>query len=444
MKVIITFEHSCLTAADFDDEQDFDWLIEQNFDVFRIERKQQQWQLKVRHYIGVIGLPSGGQVEILPKLAQSHITHADEVTQTRQWVQQMLTAVWQALFPKSLANLANQLPITPPASNHSLSLSEWLQAYFWQGFAQYVPNQQYQQFEQNQPYLQGKLLVKEQLQHNFHQPHKFYHQSENFVMDTAGNRLVKTTIERVIGSIASSPLSSPLLPQWQAVGTVAKDLYDTLLSQALQELTALPSLLAQRNYTFISFCYALLTLQQASSQGQFLTPTWLVNMPFAFEKWVDFDQDLFDSIYNDDSQEREFNHKIYGYDNNPNAHDIAIHNVKAAGVSKDVVLKLQPFQQFEQPKEKSMIIMNPPYGERISTKDLLGLYQMIGERLKQAFCDNDAWILSYREECFDQIGLKPSRKVPLFNGALECEFRKYQIFGGKYKEFKKESNEKQG
>ena len=55
MKVIITFEHSCLTAADFDDEQDFDWLIEQNFDVFRIERKQQQWQLKVRHYIGVIG-----------------------------------------------------------------------------------------------------------------------------------------------------------------------------------------------------------------------------------------------------------------------------------------------------------------------------------------------------------------------------------------------------
>ena len=137
MKVIITFEHSCLTAADFDDEQDFDWLIEQNFDVFRIERKQQQWQLKVRHYIGVIGLPSGGQVEILPKLAQAQITHAHEVTQTRQWVQQMLTAVWQALLPKSLPNLANQLLINPPPINHSLSLSEWLQAYFWQGFAQW-------------------------------------------------------------------------------------------------------------------------------------------------------------------------------------------------------------------------------------------------------------------------------------------------------------------
>ena len=95
---------------------------------------------------------------------------------------------------------------------------------------------------------------------------------------------------------------------------------------------------------------------------------------FAFEKWVDFDQELFDTIYNDDSQEREFTHKIYGYDNSPKANEIATHNIKAAGVSKDVVLKLQPFQQFEQPAEKSIIITNPPYGERISTNDLLGLY----------------------------------------------------------------------
>ena len=163
---------------------------------------------------------------------------------------------------------------------------------------------------------------------------------------------------------------------------------------------------------------------------------------FAFEKWVDFDQKMFDNIYNDDTQEREFSHKIYGYDNNPKANEIATHNVKAAGVSKEVILKLQPFQQFEQPKEKSILITNPPYGERISTKDLLGLYQMIGERLKHAFCVNDAWILSYREECFDQIGLKPNRKIALFNGPLECEFRKYQIFGGKYKEFKKVTVEK--
>ena len=162
---------------------------------------------------------------------------------------------------------------------------------------------------------------------------------------------------------------------------------------------------------------------------------------FAFEKWNDFDQDLFDTIYNDDSQECEFTHKIYGYDNNPQANEIATHNIKAAGVSKDIVLKLQPFQQFEQPAEKSMIITNPPYGERISTNNLLGLYQMIGERLKHAFTGNTAWVLSYREECFDQIGLKPTAKIPLFNGALECEFRKYEIFDGKYKEFKKQEGE---
>ena len=162
---------------------------------------------------------------------------------------------------------------------------------------------------------------------------------------------------------------------------------------------------------------------------------------FAFEKWVDFDSEMFDEIYNDDSQEREFTHKIYGYDNNPKANEIATHNIQAAGVSKDVTLKLQPFQQFEQPQEKSIIVMNPPYGERISTNDLLGLYQMIGERLKHAFVGNEAWVLSYREECFDQIGLKPSKKVPLFNGALECEFRKYEIFDGKYKEFKSQEGE---
>lgn len=154
---------------------------------------------------------------------------------------------------------------------------------------------------------------------------------------------------------------------------------------------------------------------------------------FAFEKWVDFDQELFDSIYNDDSNEREFTHKIYGYDNNPKANEIAVRNVKAAGLSKDIELKIQAFQQFEQPKEKSIIITNPPYGERISTDDLLGLYQMIGERLKHAFAGNDAWILSYRDECFDQIGLKPSVKIGLYNGALECQFRKYQLFDGKYK-----------
>ena len=159
---------------------------------------------------------------------------------------------------------------------------------------------------------------------------------------------------------------------------------------------------------------------------------------FAFEKWPDFDADLFDSIYNDDSQEREFNHHIYGYDVDMKAVNTARLNVKAAGLSKDITIEQQDFKDFKQPAEKSIIIMNPPYGERISTPNLLDTYRMIGERLKNAFRDNVAWVLSYRSECFEKIGLKPSLKIPLYNGSLECEFRKYVLFSGKMNEFRHE------
>ena len=164
----------------------------------------------------------------------------------------------------------------------------------------------------------------------------------------------------------------------------------------------------------------------------------LFRKEYAFEKWPDFDADLFDEIYNDESQEREFNHHIYGYDIDIKAVNTARLNAKAAGLSNIITIEQQDFKEFTQPKNKSIIITNPPYGERISTPDLLGTYRMIGERLKHQFKGNDAWILSYREECFEQIGLKPSIKIPLYNGSLECEFRKYQMFDGKLKDFRSE------
>ena len=164
----------------------------------------------------------------------------------------------------------------------------------------------------------------------------------------------------------------------------------------------------------------------------------LFRKEFAFEKWPDFDRDLFDEIYNDDSQEREFNHHIYGYDVDIKAVNTARLNVKVAGLSSDITVEEQDFKNFTQPKNKSIMVTNPPYGERISTPDLLGTYKMIGERLKHQFTGNEAWILSYREECFAQIGLKPSIKIPLFNGSLECEFRKYQMFDGKMSVFREE------
>ena len=164
----------------------------------------------------------------------------------------------------------------------------------------------------------------------------------------------------------------------------------------------------------------------------------LFRKEYAFEKWPDFDADLFDEIYNDESLEREFNHKSYGDDIDMKAVNTARLNVKAAGLSDIISVEQQDFKDFTQPQNKSIIITNPPYGERISTPDLMGTYKMIGERLKHQFKGNDAWVLSYREECFDQIGLKPSIKIPLYNGSLECEFRKYQMFDGKLKDFRSE------
>ena len=164
----------------------------------------------------------------------------------------------------------------------------------------------------------------------------------------------------------------------------------------------------------------------------------LFRKEYAFEKWPDFDADLFDEIYNDDSQEREFAHRIYGYDVDFKAVNTARQNVKAAGLSDCISVEQQDFKDFTQPQEKAVIVTNPPYGERISTPNLLETYRMIGERLKHQFMGNDAWILSYREECFEQIGLKPSIKIPLYNGSLECELRKYQLFDGKMKQFRSE------
>lgn len=157
---------------------------------------------------------------------------------------------------------------------------------------------------------------------------------------------------------------------------------------------------------------------------------------FAFEKWSDFDKDMFDRIYNDDSQEREFKHHIYGYDIDIKAVNTARLNVRAAGLTNDITVSEADFANFKKPQNKSIIVTNPPYGERISTPNLLATYRMIGERLKHEFTDNEAWVLSYREECFDQIGLKPSIKIPVYNGSLECEFRKYTMFDGRMKEFR--------
>ena len=157
---------------------------------------------------------------------------------------------------------------------------------------------------------------------------------------------------------------------------------------------------------------------------------------YAFERWHDFDRELLDEIYNDDSKEREFTHKIYGYDIDIKAVNTARINVRAAGLTKCIEVECADFKDFTQPSGPAIMVCNPPYGERISTPNLLNTYRMIGDRLKHQFQGNEAWILSYRQECFEAIGLKPSLKIPLYNGSLACEFRKYAVFAGRLADFR--------
>lgn len=161
---------------------------------------------------------------------------------------------------------------------------------------------------------------------------------------------------------------------------------------------------------------------------------------YAFEKWKDFDSELFRSIYEDDSAEREFKHKIYGYDVDGRMVACARRNVKSAMMGDIIEIECRDIKDFVEPAERSMMIVNPPYGERLVLDNLLNIYKELGSRLKHSFQGNEAWIISSSYDCFDSIGLKASARIPLYNGDLDCEFRKYELFQGKYKGFRDEGN----
>lgn len=161
---------------------------------------------------------------------------------------------------------------------------------------------------------------------------------------------------------------------------------------------------------------------------------------YAFEKWRDFDSDLFRSIYEDDSLEREFNHKIYGYDVDGRMVACARKNIKSAMMGDIIEVECRDIKDFEQPEKRAIMVVNPPYGERLVSDKLLQIYENLGSRLKHAFQGNEAWVISSSYDCFDKIGLKASARIPLYNGDLDCEFRKFELFQGKFKGFREEGN----
>jgi len=162
-------------------------------------------------------------------------------------------------------------------------------------------------------------------------------------------------------------------------------------------------------------------------------PPGIYRKSFGFEKWPDFNEKLFEEIYNGE-YEKEFNGKIIGSD--ISAQDIAIAkgNIKNASLSKVIELQVQDFINMNPPFENGIIITNPPYGERMKPQSITELYTSVGNTLKNKFSGFEAWIISSSEDGLKSIGLKPAKKIELFNGALACSFRCFELFRGTHKE----------
>ena len=171
---------------------------------------------------------------------------------------------------------------------------------------------------------------------------------------------------------------------------------------------------------------------------------------FAFEKWDDFDEDLFGKIV--DSQlkrTREFHHKIIGYDKAPSAVRKAVENIESANLSDYISVERKNFFDTKKPMEgKLHMVFNPPYGERLdrseldSDFDVEEFYANIGDTLKQEYPGTDAWFITSNLEALKFVGLRPSRKIKVFNSQLESRLVKYVMYEGS-KKAKFQNNQKE-
>jgi putative N6-adenine-specific DNA methylase len=168
---------------------------------------------------------------------------------------------------------------------------------------------------------------------------------------------------------------------------------------------------------------------------------WANNIPpgyyrneFGFMKWQNFDETLYETIY-----ESSIN-KIKNEPVEIIANDIdnptlkkAITNTKNAKVDDVVSCINQSFFDITPTRKGGVIILNPPYGERMPVTEIEKLYKEIGDKLKKDFKGFSAWIISSSPEAIKSIGLRPSRRIHLFNGSLECRFLKFDLYDGSKK-----------
>ena len=160
-------------------------------------------------------------------------------------------------------------------------------------------------------------------------------------------------------------------------------------------------------------------------------PANLNRNEFAFEKWSDWDASLFEKIRQ--SQLKKVKSpvgKIYGFDKAPSAIEKAIQNVKNASLEDFIhVNRANFFHSSKTGKSPLHLLTNPPYGERLEG-DIDGLYQEFGDSLKRNYPNTNAWIISSNFEAMKFVGLRPTRKIKLFNGKLESRLCLFPIYAG--------------
>ncbi len=162
---------------------------------------------------------------------------------------------------------------------------------------------------------------------------------------------------------------------------------------------------------------------------------------FGFQNWNNFDAELWQQVKRDaDDKICEFDCQIVGSDVSEVAIAVSQANLVNAKLHKDVTLYESDFRTFNFPKKKGFIITNPPYGERLQPDDIVQLYRDLGDILKRNCAGYVAWIISSHFDALKFVGLKPSKKIPLFNGPLDCRFVRFELFQGSLKEKKEREN----
>ncbi len=166
---------------------------------------------------------------------------------------------------------------------------------------------------------------------------------------------------------------------------------------------------------------------------------------FAFKRWKEFNLGEWKSVKDQEDRKigsGDFDYEIWGNDIDLQVLQQAEKNLEYTKLHKDVMLFNGSFEDQDPPEGRTMIVTNPPYGERIKIEDLNAMYELLGDTFKKKYGENcDVWLITSDFDAMKHIGLKPSQKIPLLNGQLDCRFLHFELYEGSKKASKQQSEE---